>query len=249
LESSCDREAWVRFTVADTGIGIAPEDQERIFAPFTQIDAAMSRRHEGAGLGLAISAELIQAMAGVRSVRSTPGFGSEFSFLIPLPIDQRKADLPPQELAGEQAAATHPLRQAYGGPKLNVLLAEDVRTNQLIVVQALGKRGHKVHVVNDGAAAVELAAHSRFDAILMDVQMPHMDGIEATKAIRQSQSPSRRTPIIALTAHSMVGDRERCLASGMDGYLSKPLDLRELIEVVEGVVTRDGDRDQHGSRA
>jgi two-component system, sensor histidine kinase len=234
LESSCDREAWVRFAVTDTGIGISPEDQERIFAPFTQVDAASTRRHEGAGLGLAISAELIRAMAGFRSIRSEPGVGSTFSFTLPLLIDRGRIDDPPQELddAGAAAAPSHPLNEAYHGPKFNVLLAEDTRTNQILVVQALKRRGHLVHVVSDGEAAVEIVARRHFDVILMDLQMPGMDGIEATTAIRKLPG-WRPVPIVALTAHTMVGDRERCLAAGMEGYLSKPLDLRELIHVVE----------------
>jgi signal transduction histidine kinase len=235
LESSCDREAWLRFVVRDTGIGIGAEDQERIFAPFTQVDASSSRRHEGAGLGLAIAAEIIRAMAGSRSLASERGRGSEFAFTIPLAVDASKLDAPPA-VGGELAAspAMHPLAQARAGRPLQILLAEDTRTNQTLVVQALGKRGHRVDVAGDGYLAVELASRGVFDVILMDLQMPGMDGFAATAAI-QRQANGQAAPIIALTAHSMVGDRERCLASGMEGYLSKPLDLRELVETVESV--------------
>jgi CheY-like chemotaxis protein len=114
-----------------------------------------------------------------------------------------------------------------------VLLAEDTPTNQLLVVHALSKRGHDVEVARDGRAAVDLARRKSYDLILMDLQMPGMDGFEATAAIRELPGLDR-TPIIALTAHTMVGDRERCLAAGMEGYLPKPLDLEELIEAVEG---------------
>jgi len=130
-----------------------------------------------------------------------------------------------------------------------VLLAEDTRTNQTLVIQALGKRGHQVEVAADGFAAVELARRGTFDVILMDLQMPGMDGISATAAIR-SQAAGPTAPIIALTAHSMVGDRERCLAAGMEGYLSKPLDLRELVETVESAARSPRRRLSHhdGSR-
>jgi signal transduction histidine kinase len=232
LESSCDREAWVRFIVSDTGIGIDEEDQDRIFAPFTQVDASTARRHEGAGLGLAITAELIRAMAGTRSLRSERGKGSVFTFTAPLMIDASKLDAAPPADEKRTSPADHPLNQPRTGPALHVLLAEDTRTNQTLVVRALNKRGHQVRVASDGFEAVEMAESERFDVILMDVQMPGMDGIEATAAIRQHPE-ARNTPIIALTAHSMVGDKERCLAAGMAGYLSKPLDLRELIEAVE----------------
>jgi signal transduction histidine kinase len=233
LESSCDREAWVKFTVTDTGIGIAPENQERVFAPFTQVDASTTRKHEGAGLGLAISAELIRAMAGYRSLTSEPGRGSAFCFTIPLQIDASKLDAAPQ-IKSEQSRpdANDLLNGSTSDRRLCVLLAEDTPTNQVLVMRALGKRGHSVEVAADGRAALDLAEKGAYDLILMDLQMPGMDGFEATAAIRAVPRLAR-TPIIALTAHTMVGDRERCLAAGMAGYLSKPLDLRELIEVVE----------------
>jgi signal transduction histidine kinase len=234
LESSCDREAWVAFSVSDTGIGIAAKDQDRIFAPFTQVDATTKRQHDGAGLGLAISAELIRAMSGFRSLKSEVGQGSSFSFTVPLMVDARKLDVAPQASckAPQEPAAARLLNEKSAGPHLQVLLAEDTRTNQLLVVRALGKRGHQVEVASNGRAAVDLAAERPFDVILMDLQMPGMDGFEATAAIRALPGAAH-TPIIALTAHTMVGDRERCLAAGMEGYLSKPLDLRALIETVE----------------
>lgn len=236
LESSSEREAWVRFKVHDTGIGISAEDQERIFAPFAQVDVSSSRRHEGAGLGLAISAELIRAMSGVRSVRSALGRGSTFSFSVPLLIDVSRIDDAPG-VPGETYGAKTPgnlLRGLAPGPKLQVLLAEDTPTNQVLVTHALGKRGHQITVARDGRMAVDFAESGAYDVILMDLQMPGMDGFEATAAIRALPGVAQ-TPIIALTAHTMVGDRERCFAAGMEGYLSKPLDLRKLIETVESI--------------
>jgi two-component system, sensor histidine kinase len=233
VESASASEAWLRFTVTDTGIGISPENQDRIFAPFTQVDASTSRLHSGAGLGLAIASELIRAMGGFRSVRSELGKGSAFSFTVPLIYETTEDHVAARPLPAETPKPAAPKRIGPAESKLNVLLAEDTPTNQMLVVHTLKKRGHEVKVAGDGHAAVENATRESFDVILMDLQMPGMDGIEATAAIRALPG-GQRTPIIALTAHTMVGDRERCLAAGMEEYLSKPLDLRRLIEVVEG---------------
>jgi CheY-like chemotaxis protein len=246
VESACAREAWLRFTVVDTGIGISPEDQDRIFAPFTQVDASSSRLHSGAGLGLAIASELIRAMGGFRSVRSEVGRGSVFSFTVPLIYEPTTADGVAKSAPVQSPKAAAPKKIGLADAKLQVLLAEDTPTNQMLVVHTLKKRGHNIDVAGDGHTAVQLAEGKTFDVILMDLQMPGMDGFEATAAIRAL--PGRdRTPIIALTAHTMVGDRERCLAAGMEEYLPKPLDLRKLIEVVEGcaelAATRNNDRD------
>jgi signal transduction histidine kinase len=212
LQSSCDQEAWVRFSVRDTGIGIAQEDHQDIFAPFTQVDASPTRSHEGTGLGLAITAELIRAMTGTRALQSEVGKGSVFSFTVPLAIDASRLDEAPA-VHEPATSAAHPLNQSRNGPALRILLAEDTRAIQVLVTQALGKRGHQVRVVGDGHAAVAAAAREQFDVILMDLQMPGMGGLEATAAIRSLQQD--QPPIIALTAHSMVGDRERCLAAGL----------------------------------
>lgn len=231
-ESASSREVWLKFSVADTGIGISAEDQQRIFAPFTQVDASTARLHSGAGLGLAIAAELIRAMGGFRSVRSEPGAGSEFSFIVPLLCEPSRNESPAGPADVPAASNGKPLKLVPADFKLNILLAEDTPTNQLLVVHTLNKRGHHTEVAGDGRTAVEMAERQDFDVILMDLQMPGMDGFEATAAIRALPG-KRRVPIIALTAHTMVGDRERCLAAGMEEYLPKPLDLRQLIDVVE----------------
>jgi signal transduction histidine kinase len=232
VESACAREAWLRFTVTDTGIGISPEDQDRIFAPFTQVDASSSRLHSGAGLGLAIASELIRAMGGFRSVRSELGRGSVFSFTVPLVYEPQQSDGAAKQAPAQAPKSSAGQKIGLADAKLCVLLAEDTPTNQMLVVHTLKKRGHEIEVAGDGRTAVHMAQGKTFDVILMDLQMPGMDGFEATAAIRAL--PGRdRTPIIALTAHTMVGDRERCLAAGMEEYLPKPLDLRKLIEVVE----------------
>jgi two-component system, sensor histidine kinase len=230
LESSSQKEVEVKFSVADTGIGISTEDRERIFAPFTQVDASTTRRHGGAGLGLAIAGDLIREMGGRRAIQSEVGRGSTFSFTLPLScVPSRSAAN--QDSPRANGAADGVLSHASSF-KLNVLLAEDMAANQMLVKHALKKRGHSVEVANDGREAVEQATAGNFDVILMDLQMPEMDGFEATAAIRSDPRMSR-VPIVALTAHAMSGDRERCLAAGMSDYLAKPLDLQQLIEVVE----------------
>jgi two-component system, sensor histidine kinase len=226
---SANHEVRIRFSVTDTGIGISPQDQERIFAPFTQVDATSTRRQSGTGLGLAIASDLVTAMGGILSVNSQLGKGSDFSFEMVLAYKNYRDSISRPKIT---TAAQRPLLSDLPRVKsLNVLLAEDVRANQQIVVRTLQKRGHAVDVASNGGEALKLASQSNYDVILMDVQMPDMDGFQATTAIRASGS---QVPIIALTAHAMVGDRQRCLAAGMDDYLAKPLDLVRLVQVVEG---------------
>jgi CheY-like chemotaxis protein len=364
----------LKFAVTDTGIGISDADQQRIFAPFTQADASMTRLFGGTGLGLAIAASLVELMGGRIWVESQPGRGSTFYFSIRLPLDKQSPTAtvsgePPAELEGARVLLIdeHPVQRrvmtdmlagwrmrpdsiasvgeicsafqsakSQGDPyrlavvvaaipaddgqakaqdifkastapapvtllvtpadrqrfaqqlvaldfaavldkpvsraelrdallravrrvpsdrrsasaqttspvsplgttstrPLNVLLAEDTPANQKLITHILRKRGHNVAVANNGREAVQLAAQETFDLILMDVQMPIVDGFQATSEIRASaDSKSARLPIIAMTAHAMQGDRERCLAAGMDEYITKPIDMRRLIQLVEG---------------
>jgi signal transduction histidine kinase len=225
--SITDKTVVLRFCVSDTGIGIAIEDQHRIFSPFTQADASITREFGGTGLGLAICADLIRAMGGTHAVQSARNAGSKFYFRVGLPVaaeELQTADQPEKFDVGAGKTAT----------KLRILLAEDGRANQALVRHVMGKRGHEVVMANDGHEAIELASTEKFDLILMDVQMPRLDGLQATAAIRAIPGLPR-IPIIALTAHAMPGDRERCFEAGMDAYLAKPLDLKTLVETVEGV--------------
>jgi CheY-like chemotaxis protein len=228
------RQAEVFFAVADTGIGISPEDQSRIFMPFTQVDASTSRRQTGIGLGLAIASDLIHAMGGTLSVNSSPGTGSEFSFSVPLTRDTAVLAAPMASVNGHESGVTQrpSLTDMPRVERLRVLLAEDVPANQMLVCRALQRRGHSVDVARNGHEAIDLAAKQKFDVVLMDVQMPGLDGFQATAALRQREE-SAHVPIIALTAHAMAGDRQRCLDAGMDGYLAKPLDLVQLVQAVE----------------
>jgi signal transduction histidine kinase len=232
LESMVDDEARILFSIADTGIGISPEDQQRIFAPFTQVDASTTRRHGGTGLGLAIASDLIRAMGGLLSVQSEMDRGSNFFFTLVLHRETQKLDLAEYPQNGIAARENRPpIVSSPAGP-MRVLVAEDTPANQRLISLVLAKRGHVVEFASNGREAVEQASSKSFDVILMDLQMPEMDGLQATAAIRDLPGISR-VPIVALTAHAMTGDRDRCLAAGMDDYLAKPLDVNRLIEVVE----------------
>ena len=241
-----ERETRLKFSVTDTGIGISPGDQERIFAPFTQVDASNTRRFGGTGLGLAIASDLIRAMGDQLRVRSDLGAGSTFYFSVTLQRDASEptqgknaaADETPRPSRAANHAAPPPLRP------LKVLLAEDTPTNQLLILKVLNKRGHSVDVAHDGLQAVEMALAGRYDVILMDVQMPKMDGLQVTATLRASASAAK-TPIIALTAYAMSGDQQRCIDAGMNDYLAKPFDVRRLAEIVE---TWGEDQHSHACR-
>ena len=213
-------KAAIGFVVRDTGIGIPAEKLTQIFQEFTQADGSTSRRFGGTGLGLTIAQRLVGLMGGQITVTSEAGTGSEFAFSLPLAAGA----------AQEAPGSTPPSPRA--AKRLKVLLAEDNRVNQEVAATMLRRRGHHVDTVGDGRAAVAAVERAAYDAILMDVQMPEMDGYEATAAIRRL--PCGRTlPIIALTAHALTGERERCLEHGMDGYLAKPVKAHELFQAVE----------------
>jgi signal transduction histidine kinase len=222
----------VGFTVEDTGIGISAEDQARVFMPFTQVDASVSRRQTGIGLGLAIASDLVNAMGGVLNVKSELGIGSAFNFSIPLKREVEWRSAQTTDGNGRGSLVRPKLADLPLVDPLHVLLAEDVPANQMLVCRALSRRGHKVEVARNGQEAIELATRQRFDVILMDVQMPGIDGLQATATLR-GHDLTASVPIIALTAHAMAGDRQRCLDAGMDGYLAKPLDLAQLVQTVE----------------
>jgi CheY-like chemotaxis protein len=212
------------FSITDSGIGIASETQARLFVPFTQGDSATTRKYGGTGLGLAICKRLVNLMEGTIGVYSEPGNGSTFWFSVPL----ARSDAP-------QAADLLPCSgilqdsQQAGGI---ILLAEDNLVNQKVAQHMLKKFGYSVDIVPNGRQAVTAAENRKYDAILMDCQMPEMDGYQATREIRKRDArhdlQRRHTPIIAITAHAMDGDRERCMDAGMDDYLTKPIRREQL---------------------
>ena len=258
-EPDRDEPGMLRFSVADTGTGIALEHQEAIFEAFSQADGSTTRTFGGTGLGLAISSTLVSMMQGRIWVESAPGDGSTFSFTAnfgvgPDVITSREQRLPPgpRALVVDDNAVTRRVLDAEASrvkkaegrrePSMppmvkarKVLLAEDNIVNQRVAVGLLERRGHHVTVVENGREAVDAVEREQFDIVLMDLQMPVMGGLEATKAVRERERDTARDHlrIVAMTAHAMSGDRERCLAAGMDGYLSKPTESRTLFAEVE----------------
>ncbi len=212
--------------VSDTGIGIPPEKQEHIFNAFEQVDGSTTRRFGGTGLGLAISAQLVRLMGGEIEVMSRPSRGSTFRFT---------ARLKPAP-GGEQPESPGQAPSPQEGPSasLDILLVEDTPINQQVAMGMLRRLGHRVTLAENGAEALAALEERNFDLVLMDVQMPVMDGLEATAAIRRRERERGRghVPIIAMTAHAMKEDRQRCLDAGMDGYLSKPIQLQGLADVI-----------------
>ena len=224
-------EVLLHCSVADTGIGIPREQQETIFEPFVQGDGSATRRYGGTGLGLAIASDVVQLMGGNIWVESEAGRGSTFHFTARLAQEPLSPPAPDRRPA--------PLRGGAGG--LHVLLAEDNAVNRKVAVRLLQKRGHTVVAVEDGRQALRALDGERFDVVLMDVQMPEMDGFEATAAVRaRERVEGGHLPIVALTAYAMKGDRERCLEAGMDAYVAKPVNADELFATLERLVPGAG---------
>ena len=238
--SDQDGKLRTRFTVRDTGIGIPQEKQVCIFDAFTQADGTTTRRYGGTGLGLTISSRLVALMGGRIWVESEPDAGSSFHFEVSF---EKAIGSAMSSILGQDAPSGGPGLCRLGRKKqmiqtvetpqparpLHVLLAEDNVVNQRVAARLLQSFGHTVTVANHGGEAVAAANVQHFDLVLMDVQMPEMDGFEATRLIREQETGTgRRTPIVAMTAHAMKGDRERCLAAGLDEYLAKPVQRDEL---------------------
>lgn len=213
------RKASMIFEVIDSGIGISPDNRTHLFEKFSTVDASYSRRFGGTGLGLSISSQLVTLMGGKIGVDSAIDKGSRFWFKVTLPLAAKDESI---FGAKQQPAVTMPVKKGY------ILVADDVMANRLVIKEVLELAGHEVHLVENGLEAVQAMTLSPFDAILMDVSMPEMDGLQATKAIRDMPNDASTVPIIAMTAHALKGDRERFLAAGMNDYLTKPIQTTEL---------------------
>src|SRR5438128_455296 len=235
----------LRFSVADTGIGIPVDKHRLVFQAFTQADGSMTRRYEGTGLGLAIASQLVEMMGGRIWLDSTVGEGSTFHFTARVGLQRDALPLPSPSatLTGLRLLVVDDSATVRGivVDMLNACGAhpvEDTPTNRRMLTVLLEKRGYTALAVEDGLQAIAAIQAGSFDVVLMDVQMPRMDGLTATAGIRAREKHTRtRLPIIALTAHAMNGDRERCLAAGMDAYVSKPVEAEELFRVMHAVVT------------
>ncbi|HEX3023517.1 MAG TPA: PAS domain S-box protein [Lachnospiraceae bacterium] len=217
-----EEEVELRFTVTDTGIGIAPEDMGNLFQSFNQVEQTYTKKYGGTGLGLAISKRLVELMGGNIGIESEKGVGSTFTFHLKFRIGTY-IELKAKPIV-KISKTTHPLR---------ILLAEDDCTNQKVILMMLKERGHRVDLAANGLEVLEMHKCNTYDLILMDIQMPEMNGIEATRRIKEREGNGRKTPIIALTAYALKGDSERFLSLGMDGYLSKPIDMTQLFYTIE----------------
>jgi signal transduction histidine kinase/ActR/RegA family two-component response regulator len=241
-----DGQTLIRFEVQDSGIGVPHEARGRLFQAFAQADGSTTRRYGGTGLGLAISRQLVDLMDGQIGFTSEPGQGSTFWFAVPLGVPEEapaeaapsRSGLPRSVLAASArlaagAAADTASGRGRGSGARRVLVAEDNPVNQRVAVRLLERLGLDADVASDGREAIRRVGRRAYAAILMDCQMPQMDGFEATALIREAETEGQHTPIIAMTASAMRGDRERCLQAGMDDYLAKPIkidDLRLLLE-------------------
>jgi len=235
-----DTRAALQVSVEDTGIGIPPEALKRLFGRFTQADSSTARRFGGSGLGLAISRELVHLMGGSITVRSHPGEGSEFRIEVPLGI----GEAPPHAEAHRAPPSNGAADTAPGAaPSLRILVAEDNSVNQALIKALLGRLGHFTDVVGNGREALAQVQAAHYDLVLMDIQMPEMDGEAAARAIRALPGPVSQIPIIALTANAMAEHREAYLAAGMDEHLAKPIDRPRLEQALARVATG---RRRHG---
>lgn len=213
-----------KFSISDSGIGISEQEQAKLFRNFSQVDGSITRKYGGTGLGLAISKQLVQMMGGTITVESQEGKGSTFSFSLKFLLSG-KYSYPTQD-----SCAIHTIKP------LRILIVEDDKVSSTVLALMLKEKGHFVDSAENGSEALSLHAKNQYDVIFMDIQMPIMDGIEATAKIREREGESRHTPIIALTAYALAGDRERFLSYGLDEYIPKPIRMDKLFPLLEEVV-------------
>jgi CheY-like chemotaxis protein len=230
------KQQVVRFTVWDTGIGIAQEDMARLFQPFVQLDASLSRKYEGTGLGLSLVYRMVEMHGGSVSVESDVGQGSRFTVSLPW----RKPGDKESENVGDEESKTivpHPPISRSPHAPITILLADDSEETLKACSDYLLKEGYRVIIARNGVEAVDRTKEEHPDLILMDIQMPIMSGLEAIKRIR-SDKDIADIPVIALTALAMSGDKEKCLKAGANAYLSKPVSLKDLDRAIEAQMKR-----------
>ena len=221
-------ESRLLFSVSDTGIGFADDLTDELFSPFTQAETNITRKFQGAGLGLSITKRLVELMGGTMAVESEPGKGTVFHFSLPLKTVTAEAD-------------SQPVHEDHAmSVRLNILVVEDDGMSALATTEMLKQLGHKARTATDGRQALDRLKQEGFDLVLMDIQLPEMDGVEVTRAIRKGEAGEKQAsiPIVAMTAYAMAGDRERFLQSGMDGYLGKPMDRHDLYQAISAVLSR-----------
>jgi len=221
-----DNQPYIRFDVEDTGIGIPLEKRDEVFESFTQVDASSTRGYSGVGLGLGITKRLTALLGGEITFTSEEGKGSVFSLIIPAGVDiadQQPSDRDSIDRASRADEEEVEETQLSG----HILVVEDVPTNQMLAKALLNRMGLEVETANDGNEGMQQALTKEFDLIFMDIQMPNMNGYEATRALR---AKGIKTPIVAMTAHAMKGDDQKCIEAGCDGYIAKPIDRRVLYE-------------------
>ncbi len=221
-----DSRHQVLFTVKDTGIGIPLDQMDRLFEPFGQLERTISRKRDGVGLGLAISRNLVELMGGKIWAESIPGQGSTFSFTIPAEV------MPGMDLNLKEADRDAAFESLSGQKPLSILVAEDNPSNQRVLVEMLKRMGYRPDAVTDGREVLRALELRPYDLVLMDIRMPEMDGITATQVIRKLW-PEKRPRIVAITAYAMPGDQKMCIDAGMDDYISKPVQKRELAAILK----------------
>ena len=251
IDSTTTETVKIHFEVRDTGIGIPESKQKTIFEPFAQADGSTARKFGGTGLGLTISSRLVEKMGGRIWVESVVGEGSRFHFTVVFGVKQPLSSSSPSDTTSlARLSSATCCDSTIEQPLISrVLLAEDNVVNQRVACRLLEKQGHVVTVVADGHAALNALQHATYDVVLMDVQMPNMDGLEATMRIRtMEQSTGQHIPVIAMTAHAMQSDRDRCIAAGMDAYLSKPIEAVKLLETIQDCRRKQvGDEAMHNA--
>ncbi|NWF51354.1 MAG: response regulator [Ignavibacteriaceae bacterium] len=238
-----DNEAEFLFRVSDTGLGIPADKISQLFVPFSQLTDINNEKYRGTGLGLVICKELVSLMNGKIWVESEEGKGTCFSFIIRQKINRSPAVAemngingikPESNEAIRESANPEQIRRTRG--KFKILLAEDNQINQKVVLKILDQHGFKCVAVDNGQKAIDEVINGNYDVVLMDVQMPEVDGYTATREIRNLREPKNKIPIIAITAHALSGDREKCIEAGMDGYLSKPIDASEMTVLLDNTL-------------